>query len=49
MSTDIIRRVLQDYFNYDITYCLNITDIDDKVTFLVFVIYIVREIKINIF
>ena len=22
---------MQDYFNYDIFYCMNITDIDDKV------------------
>lgn len=31
LSNDILRRVLQDYFKYDITYCMNITDIDDKV------------------
>lgn len=31
ISTDIIRRVLQDYFKFDITYCMNITDIDDKI------------------
>ena len=24
---------MQDYFNYDIFYCMNITDIDDKVRF----------------
>ena len=24
---------MQDYFNYDIFYCMNITDIDDKVHF----------------
>ena len=31
MSFDILRRVLADYFKYDIFYCMNITDIDDKV------------------
>lgn len=31
MTFDIIRRVLRDYFNYDITYVMNITDIDDKI------------------
>jgi hypothetical protein len=27
---DIVRRVLEDYFGYDIWYVMNITDIDDK-------------------
>lgn len=31
MTFDIIRRLLKDYFNYDITYVMNITDIDDKI------------------
>ena len=31
MTFDIIRRLLRDYFNYDITYVMNITDIDDKI------------------
>ena len=31
ISFDIIRRVLTDYFKYDIQFCMNITDIDDKV------------------
>nr|CAG4649153.1 EOG090X02DZ [Scapholeberis mucronata] len=31
MSFDILRRVLRDYFGYDITYVMNITDIDDKI------------------
>jgi len=31
ISFDILRRVLQAYFNYDVTYCMNITDIDDKI------------------
>ncbi|MEE6499394.1 hypothetical protein FKM82_003433, partial [Ascaphus truei] len=31
ISFDILRRVLKDYFKYDVFYCMNITDIDDKV------------------
>lgn len=26
-----MRRVLSDYFNYDILYVMNVTDIDDKI------------------
>ncbi len=28
---DIIRRILTDYFKYDVRLCMNITDIDDKI------------------
>ncbi|CAF2042364.1 unnamed protein product [Rotaria magnacalcarata] len=31
ISFDILRRVMADYFGYDILYCMNITDIDDKI------------------
>ncbi|XP_005111467.1 cysteine--tRNA ligase, cytoplasmic [Aplysia californica] len=31
ISFDILRRVLMDYFKYDIFYSMNITDIDDKI------------------
>lgn len=31
LSFDIVRRVLQSYFNYDVLYVMNITDIDDKI------------------
>ncbi|ERE81063.1 cysteinyl-tRNA synthetase, cytoplasmic [Cricetulus griseus] len=31
ISFDILRRVLRDYFQYDVFYCMNITDIDDKI------------------
>ncbi|XP_054264053.1 cysteine--tRNA ligase, cytoplasmic-like, partial [Macrosteles quadrilineatus] len=31
ISFDILRRVLSDYFGYDVTYVMNITDIDDKI------------------
>lgn len=31
VGLDIIRRILQDYFGYNITLCQNVTDIDDKI------------------
>ncbi|XP_049637157.1 cysteine--tRNA ligase, cytoplasmic isoform X2 [Suncus etruscus] len=31
ISFDILRRVFRDYFGYDVFYCMNITDIDDKI------------------
>lgn len=31
VSTDISRRILQDYFGYNVTFVQNVTDIDDKI------------------
>ncbi|XP_047134203.1 cysteine--tRNA ligase, cytoplasmic isoform X3 [Hydra vulgaris] len=31
ITFDILRRVMSDYFNYDIFYVMNITDVDDKI------------------
>ncbi|KAI5703614.1 hypothetical protein M8J75_014033 [Diaphorina citri] len=31
ITFDILRRILSEYFNYNITYAMNITDIDDKI------------------
>ena len=31
ISFDVIRRVLESYFGYNVEYCMNITDIDDKI------------------
>ncbi|KAJ1940084.1 cysteinyl-tRNA synthetase, partial [Linderina pennispora] len=31
MTFDIIRRIMEDYFNYDVNLVMNITDIDDKI------------------
>jgi cysteinyl-tRNA synthetase len=31
ISFDILRRVLADFFGYDIYYVMNITEIDDKI------------------
>lgn len=32
VSTDIIRRILRDYFKYNVRFVMNITDVDDKVS-----------------
>ena len=34
ITTDILRRLLEDYFGYNILFVMNITDIDDKVIFI---------------
>lgn len=31
VSTDIIRRIMKDYFKFDVKFVMNITDVDDKV------------------
>ncbi|ERF73156.1 hypothetical protein EPUS_02997 [Endocarpon pusillum Z07020] len=31
VSTDILRRILRDYFKFDVEFVMNITDIDDKI------------------
>uniref|UniRef100_A0A914CL90 Cysteine--tRNA ligase, cytoplasmic n=1 Tax=Acrobeloides nanus TaxID=290746 RepID=A0A914CL90_9BILA len=31
LSLDIVRRVLTNYFNYDVLFVMNMTDIDDKI------------------
>lgn len=31
ITFDVLRRVLKDYFRYDVEYVMNITDIDDKI------------------
>ncbi|KAL3680926.1 hypothetical protein R1sor_023882 [Riccia sorocarpa] len=31
LTFDIIRRIMEDYFGYEIRYVMNITDIDDKI------------------
>ncbi len=33
VSTDIIRRIMRDYFKYNVKFVMNITDVDDKVRF----------------
>ncbi|WEW56034.1 cysteinyl-tRNA synthetase [Emydomyces testavorans] len=31
VSTDILRRLLRDYFKFDVRFVMNITDVDDKI------------------
>ena len=31
MSTDIIRRILRDYFKFNVKFQMNYTDVDDKI------------------
>ena len=31
VSTDIVRRIMRDYFKYNVKFVMNITDVDDKV------------------
>mmetsp|Transcript_31478 Transcript_31478/g.76240 ORF Transcript_31478/g.76240 Transcript_31478/m.76240 type:complete len:1292 (+) Transcript_31478:79-3954(+) len=31
LTFDILRRILEDYFNFDVLYQVNITDVDDKI------------------
>jgi len=31
LGFDIIRRILSDHFNYNVSLCMNITDLDDKI------------------
>ncbi|KAI4092299.1 MAG: hypothetical protein LQ344_003543 [Seirophora lacunosa] len=31
VSTDIIRRIMKDYFKFHVTFVMNITDVDDKI------------------
>lgn len=31
VSTDIIRRIMKDYFGFELNFVMNITDVDDKV------------------
>jgi cysteinyl-tRNA synthetase len=35
VTQDILRRIMTDYFGYDVHFVMNITDIDDKVGRLV--------------
>lgn len=32
MAQDIMRRILRDYFGYEVQFVMNITDVDDKVS-----------------
>lgn len=32
VTTDIIRRIMRDYFKFDVRFVMNVTDVDDKVS-----------------
>lgn len=32
VTQDVLRRIMQDYFGYDVHFVMNVTDIDDKVS-----------------
>ena len=32
VTQDVLRRIMSDYFGYDVHFVMNITDIDDKVS-----------------
>lgn len=34
VTQDILRRIMSDYFGYDVHFVMNVTDIDDKVRVL---------------
>ena len=34
VSTDIIRRILRDYYGFNVKFVMNFTDVDDKVSML---------------
>lgn len=31
VTQDVLRRIMTDYFGYDVHFVMNVTDIDDKV------------------
>jgi len=47
ITFDILRRVLNDYFNYDIFYVMNVTDVDDKIINRARKNYLVEQYKTN--
>lgn len=45
LTMDIIRRVLEDYFKYDVLFVQNVTDIDDKIILRARQEYLFKELK----
>lgn len=45
LTMDIIRRVLEDYFRYDVLFVQNVTDIDDKIILRARQEYLFKELK----
>lgn len=42
VATDIIRRILRDYFGFKINFVMNITDVDDKVRLIWIILKLVQ-------
>ncbi|ESP02550.1 hypothetical protein LOTGIDRAFT_237933 [Lottia gigantea] len=47
ISFDILRRVISNYFGYDVFYCMNITDIDDKIIVRARQRYLLEQYKLE--
>jgi len=45
VTTDIIRRILRDYFGYKLKFVMNITDVDDKIIIRGRQLYLLGEFK----
>ncbi|KAF8326622.1 uncharacterized protein EI90DRAFT_3146492 [Cantharellus anzutake] len=45
VTQDIIRRILTDYFGYDIHFVMNVTDIDDKIIQRARHLYLVKRLR----
>lgn len=45
LTMDIIRRVLEDYFKYDVLFVQNVTDIDDKIILRARQQYLFQQLK----
>lgn len=45
ITFDILRRILEDYFGYDVSLIMNITDIDDKIIIRARQEHLVREFR----
>ena len=48
ITFDIIRRVLADYFGYDVFFVMNVTDVDDKVGQLMLRHFIILTLNVHV-
>ncbi|KAJ2903651.1 cysteinyl-tRNA synthetase, partial [Coemansia aciculifera] len=47
VTFDIVRRIMEDYFNYDVNLVMNVTDIDDKIILRARHKHLVSEYKLQ--
>lgn len=45
VTTDILRRIMRDYFGFDVTFVQNVTDVDDKVRIVLFSGFLIGTVK----